>query len=110
MSNIVILRLLEPTINRVLSDMSRLEILHENHPLVGFLERRLSRIWALSGGLRCPELESRLAELLRHSPEKLRDLIEQLIKEYYEVELHYPEFPKPPWATKRKKEAVEVVA
>jgi len=109
-SNAVILRLLEPMLNSVLSDMFRSEILHENHPLVSFLEQRLSRMWALSGGLRCPELERTLTELQTRSPEKLRDLIKQMTKEYYEkLKSPYPEFPKPSWVTKRKKEVVEAV-
>ena len=110
MSNAVILRLLEPVVNSVLSDMFKSEILHENHPLISFLEQRLSRMWALSGGLRCPELERMLIELQRRSPDKLQDLVKQLIKEYYEkLELPYPEFQRPPWAAKRKREAVEAV-
>jgi len=102
MSNTVILRLLEPMIISILSNMFRSEILHENHPLISFLEQRLSRIWALSGGLRCPELEGKLVELRRSSPDKLKELVEQLVKEYYGKI-------QPTRTIKKRREVVEAV-
>lgn len=103
MSNKVILRLLRGLIEdaRMTLDTSDFSSLHENHPLIAYIERRLSRMWALSGGLLCPELERRIGETKKRKPEELRELVTRLVEEYYrEQEALKPPFqrvPPPPW-------------
>ncbi|MFQ6075444.1 MAG: hypothetical protein ACE5Z5_04830 [Candidatus Bathyarchaeia archaeon] len=107
MSNRVILRLLERTLTQI--PESRYEHLHENHPLITFLELRLSRMWALAGGTRCPELERRIRELQERSPKKLERLVEGLVREYYQPKGPPRRIPPPPWVRKRGRREERVV-
>lgn len=105
MSNFVILSLLGPLIQEILTSTRRYEPLSENHPLIDYIERRLSRLWALQGGLRCPELEKKLLELREGSPEKLKDIVEELVRRYYREKETQPRLP--PLSLKRRRNAEE---
>lgn len=107
MSNKVILMLLQGMLTQI--PESRHERLHENHPLITYLELRLSRMWALAGGMRCPELERRIREFQERSPEKLEELIEGLVREYYQSEGPPRRIPPPPWVRKRERREDRVV-
>jgi len=113
LSNKVVLRQLkrlieEAKIYHKIFDTSRL---HENHPLVNFIERRLSRRFSIAGGLQhCPELEKKIEEAKRNNPEELRRLIYRLIEEYYQpLKLPFQRVEPQPWVLQKKKKKKEVI-
>ncbi|RLE72113.1 MAG: hypothetical protein DRJ37_03580 [Thermoprotei archaeon] len=89
MSNTVVWELLGTLILQTLDFMGdpaetfKVEKEGENHPLVYYLEHRLSKVLGVQGAARCPELEKRIVELKRRDPTALKKLVEQEVKDYY---------------------------
>lgn len=86
MSNKVIMVLLHDVIQRSMIALNVRESpnrIDEYHPLIYNLEEELTRLFALAGGLRCPELEKRLSTLLRENPRRVEEIVRQLVAKYY---------------------------
>lgn len=89
MSNTVVWELLGVLILQTLDSMGdpaetfKVEKERENHPLIHYIEYRLSNALGVQGAARCPELEKRILELKKRDPAALKILVEQAITDYY---------------------------
>ncbi len=89
MSNLVVWELLGVLILQTLDSMGdpaetfKVEREGENHPLIHYLDRRLSKALGVQGAARCPELERKILELKRRDPSALKKLVERAVRDYY---------------------------
>jgi len=90
MSNLVIWSLLGAMILRTLDRVIRnplatieVEKERESHPLILYIEDELKRLFKPAGGMSCPELEKHILEMRMRSPDKLEELVRELVVKYY---------------------------
>jgi len=107
MSNLVVWSLLGAlilrTLDRVIQDpLTTIEVEREreNHPLTLYIEDELKRLFKPAGGMTCPELERNLLEMRMRAPDKLEELVRDLVIKYYKRKRK----PKPGVLTERRVE------
>ncbi|MCD6458885.1 MAG: hypothetical protein J7K82_08585 [Thermoproteales archaeon] len=89
MSNLVVWNILGTLILQVLDSMGdpvetiSVERQRENHPLIHYLDLRLSQALGVQGSARCPELEKKIIELKNRDPSAISKLVRKIIKDYY---------------------------